>query len=110
MKEKKLTVKLAEPFTFNGQLYDKFIFTRIKAKHYALIPDRLFEISELSKSEQQKINVKDNVKLALEMMPLIAAMSGVDEDVIGEMAMDDLVNIVSELSSFLEKSQGTGEN
>jgi hypothetical protein len=110
MKEKKLIVKLVEPFTFDGQLYDKLVFTRMKAKHYALIPDRLFEISELSKNEQQKVSGKDNVKLALEMMPLIAAMSGVDEDIIGEMSMADLANVVSELSSFLEESQETGEN
>ena len=63
---------------------------RLKAKHLKMIPEGFTE------SEGKNIN-------PAEVLPIIAAVSGLDEDTVGELDMADLISISEALEDFLLK-------
>lgn len=98
-----ITIELKEPFDFKDQHYDKLTLGKFKAKHYQYIPDELFD-----QIDENDLSNADKIKIGLKMMPLIAAMADVPEEVIGELCPEDFNKIQESLGPFLEQSLKTG--
>lgn len=91
-KKKQIRVKLHFPLLTkkDGQdvKIDFLTFNRLKAKHFRLMPDSFFE------NEGQNIKPQD-------IIPLIGALSGLDEGLVGEIDFEDLTSICEKIQDFL---------
>jgi hypothetical protein len=72
------------------------ILQRLKLKHIKLLPDSCFE-------SDGKLSPK-------EIVPLIAAITGISEESADEIDLEDLENLSEKLSSSLEEYLPTGKN
>jgi len=91
-KPKTVTVKLKYPLTKNDGKQDFIIeeltLGRLKAKHFQLFPDSMFE------DEGKNVKPQD-------IIPLVHALSGLDEELVGELDFDDLSAICDKVQDFL---------
>jgi len=91
-KPKALTVKLQYPLTKkNGKqefVIEELTLGRLKAKHFELFPDSMFE------DEGKNVKPQD-------IIPLVQALSGLEEELVGELDFDDLSTICDKVQDFL---------
>lgn len=71
-------------------------FERPKLKHLRLLPDRIFSQSKRKKGELD-LSIK-------ELIPVLAALSGMPEDYINEIDLSDLENIAGEFGNLFDGS------
>lgn len=98
----KMTVKLAEPVEVDGKTYESLTIGRFRAKHFKHMPK---EMLDLEYDDPGKMSRRQNIEMAIAMMPLIAAMADVPTEVIEELTMGDLMEVVTRVGPFLAKSQ-----
>ena len=99
MDTKSLIVKLQEPVEYDSKTYDHLEIGKFKAKHFRLLPKGMLDMEE-----DAKMTTAESLEVAMEMLPLIASMSNVPEEVIGELGISDLLEVVNQFGPFLEKS------
>lgn len=71
-------------------------FERPKLKHLRLLPDRVFSQSKKKKGEMD-LSIK-------ELIPILAALSGMPEDYVEEIDLSDLQNIAEEFGNLFDGS------
>jgi len=91
-KLKKITIKLEFPLPQikDNQEYkiETITLGRLKAKHFKLFPDSFFE------KKGKDIRPQD-------IIPLLGGLSGLDEDIIGDLDFEDLAIICDKVKDFL---------
>lgn len=101
-------IDLKEPVEFDGKTYESLTLHKFKAKHFKALPSKFWDmVSELQEEDENKS--ANGMKLAIDMMPLVAALSNVPEEVIDELSVSDLMKVSAELGPFLEGSLKIGE-
>jgi hypothetical protein len=100
MDEKK-TITLKYPIKIkadSGNMIEtnKLFIGRLKTKHLKLLPDDMEGAGNMGRAKM--------------VMPLIAAICGIDESTVGEIDLEDLDNICKELDGFFGKSPEIGKN
>ena len=94
-------VKLKNPVEFNKITYTELSIGKFRAKHFKYLPEEVFEFEY---DDPKLMNKKQMLKLAIAMMPLIAAMANVPEEVVGELEVTDLMEVVDKIGPLLEAS------
>lgn len=91
------------------QTYTSLTLQRLKAKHLQFLPPEMFEMSGMNEKEIEE-NLDMVLKATGKMIPLIAGLAEVPEEVIGELEVDDLMEVANELGPFLSGLSGIGGN
>ena len=99
----KLVIDLSEPIECNGKTISKLEIGKFKAKHFKFLPEEIFEMTDDS-GEQKQLSAKQSIDVAVKMLPLIAALSSVEESAIDELSISDLLEVVNQIAPFLESS------
>lgn len=94
---------LQEPIVVDGTTYGVLTFEKLKAKHLKHIPEIMWELQETTKEDLEKnpLTPKQNMQLITELIPLMAALANVPEDVIGELDINELTKVSELVMSFL---------
>jgi hypothetical protein len=95
------TIELKHPIKVRGDdgaMHDKQFLTlqRLKAKHLKLIPKSLY-VDKGSKKKGPDIEPH-------EILPLLAGLTGITEEEIGELDVADLMHAAEQLTDFLSES------
>ena len=104
---KSMTIDLNESIVLNEIEYKSLTLYPFKAKHLKSLPESFFNMDA---EEAKELNAKAAMNFAVDMMPLIAALANVSEDVIGELSFEDLMKVTGELAPFLEGCLKTGKS
>ena len=99
--QKEITINLDFPVIVDGQEYKSITLKSFKAKHFKYLPDEFYEMADDS---GEKFSVVEMAKIAPKMIPLIAAMGDVLEEVVGEFEVADLFKVMGEFAPFLGQS------
>jgi hypothetical protein len=114
MGQKELLIDLNTPVVIKkeGQedkTYRSLILHPFKAKHLRYLPKEMYEMADMAEEEIEK-DQSLAFKMAVAMIPLIAALADVDEEVVGDLEVEDLMEVVNNLTPFLSASLPTGKN
>ncbi len=99
--EEKKTIILKHPITIKADSgadieTNKLFIGRLKVKHLKLLPDDMENAGGMGRAKM--------------VMPLIAAICGIDEAAVGEIDIEDLDVICKELDGFFGRSPETGKS
>ena len=102
-----IKVLLKSPVTVNEVVYTELTIGKFRAKHFQYLPE---EALALEYDDPKAMDKKQMLKLAIGMMPLIAAMANVPKEVVEELEMPDLMGVIDKVGPFLAASlsQETG--
>lgn len=113
MSNKIETIQLSSPVEYKGKIYSTLFLTEFKAKHFKYLPEEIFELAdnygEGSGNNPENIPKGLVIKIASKMIPLIAAMANVDAELIGELSINDLINVVTKMFPLLAGSLSGGD-
>jgi hypothetical protein len=114
MGQKELPINLKTPVVIKkeGQedkTYTCLILRPFKAKHLRYLPKEMYEMADMTEEEIEK-DQSLAFKMAAAMIPLIAALADVDVEVIDDLKVEDLMEVVNNLTPFLAESLPTGKN
>lgn len=101
MASKTVKVDLKEPVEVDGKVYSFVTIGKFKVKHFKYMPDEFYEMID---KNPKKISQAQQAKLGVKMIPLLAAMCNVTEDVFDEFDPDDIEGIMDAVGPFLEAS------
>lgn len=91
-------VKIEHPVIVGGKTYDMLTLGTFRTKHFKYLPDEFFAYE---KEDFDKLTKVEKTKLSIKMIPLIAAMANVDQEVIDELEFDDTLKVMEAFSDFL---------
>ncbi len=113
--KKEMEVKLKTPVVIAGKndkedkVYNSFTLRPFKAKHLRYLSREILDIADMNEKE-----IEADPLIALQamskMIPLIAGLAEVDEEVVGQLEIADLMEVANELGPFLSELSGTGKN
>jgi hypothetical protein len=91
------------------KVYSSLTLHVLKAKHLKYLPAEIFDAADMTEGEVQK-DKAFLIKMASKLIPLIAGLAEVDEDVINNLDVPDLLEVANELGPFLVGLSETGDN
>lgn len=91
-------IELKTPVKVGDTTYTELKIGSFKTKHFKLLPDEAYEMGE---DDSEQFSKPDQIKIGFKMLPLIASMANVSEEVIDELEYDDALNVLQEFGSFL---------
>jgi len=108
----KKSVTISKPVTVGDKVYDTFTFDVFRTKHFKHMPDELYEVfvdqqeanKEGSTEEQSRENKIQSMKLGFKMIPLVASICNVPEEVIDELEIEDMMKVMGAFNDFLAES------
>lgn len=114
MGQKELLINLKTPVVIKKEGQEDKTYTSLtlrpfKAKHLRFLTSNILDMAGKTEKDLNE-NPGQAMKMASDMIPLIAGMTEVDEEVIGELDFKDLMEVVNSLTPFLAESLPTGEN
>ena len=100
------SLELKYPIKIEGLDEIKYLTPqRLKVKHFKLLPESLMEKAGDEGVEKLKLTAKEMLPIFKDLVPFLAGIYSVKNEVIEEVDADDMENLINNLEQVFEDTQ-----